>query len=108
MQVAGLKIPLFVLMDNEKKDFYELLGLTKADGRRADFKQLVRKAYLQLSREHHPDKHVLDPAYEQEYHECIMRNLNDAKEILLDDDIRTRVAKASMLQNDQRSPQTLA
>jgi DnaJ-class molecular chaperone len=47
-------------------DPYEILGLPKSAGR-----QEVKKAFKELSRTYHPDRHPDDPGHKQRYHKII-------------------------------------
>jgi len=64
----------------EKRDYYEVLGLSK--GASADE---IKKAYRKLAKENHPDLHPGDKACEERFKE-----INEAYEVLSDDDKRAK------------------
>jgi len=64
----------------EKRDYYEVLGLTKEAS--ADD---IKKAYRKLAKENHPDLHPGDKACEERFKE-----INEAYEILSDPDKKAR------------------
>jgi DnaJ-class molecular chaperone len=60
-----------------KRDYYEVLGLTKSAT-----DDDIKKAYRRLSSAHHPDKHT-DPA-EKAKHEAVFKEVKEAYEALSD------------------------
>ena len=70
------------MVDNmpEKRDYYEVLGLSRGSS-----KEEIRKAYRSLARKYHPDKNPDDPDAESRFKE-----LSEAFAILSDDDERRK------------------
>ncbi|EPY34729.1 DnaJ like protein subfamily C member 3 [Strigomonas culicis] len=70
-----------------RKDYYKILGVKKS-ATSAD----IRRAYRKLARELHPDqlrsKDMSDA--ERQKHDKKFRDINEAKEVLMDDEKRTR------------------
>ena len=64
----------------EKRDYYEVLGLSKEASA-----EEIKKAYRKLAKENHPDLHPGDKACEERFKE-----VNEAYEILSDEDKRAK------------------
>jgi DnaJ-class molecular chaperone len=62
-----------------KRDFYEVLGVTKTAT-----EEDIKKAYRKLSSVHHPDKHQSLPDDEKNKHEAKFKEAKEAYEILSD------------------------
>ena len=67
-------------MASEKRDYYEVLGLTKGA---ADDE--IKKAYRKMAKQYHPDLHPGDKEAEAKFKE-----VNEAYEILSDPDKRAK------------------
>ena len=65
---------------SEKRDYYEVLGLSRGAS-----KEEIRKSYRSLARKYHPDKNPDDPGAESRFKE-----LSEAFAILSDDDERRK------------------
>lgn len=63
---------------SDKRDFYEVLGVSKTDD-----KASIKKAYRQLAMKYHPDRNPGDKAAESK-----LKEINEAASVLLDDDKR--------------------
>lgn len=63
-----------------KRDYYEILGVTKDAGT-----EEVERAYRKLARQHHPDRNIGDPAAESRFKE-----VTEAHEVLVNADKRER------------------
>ena len=61
-----------------KRDYYEVLGLSKGA-----LEKDIKKAYRRLAMKHHPDRKPCDEAAEEKFTEA-----SEAAEVLLDDEIR--------------------
>lgn len=70
----------------EKRDYYEVLGLSK--GASADE---IKKAYRQLAKKYHPDLNPGDKTAEEKFKE-----VNEAYEVLSDDDKKARYDRFGM------------
>ena len=69
-----------------RKDYYKLLGVPKSSSA-----EEIRRAYRKLARKHHPDHYAKDiTAKERERQDKLFRDLNEAKEILMDEEKRRR------------------
>lgn len=64
----------------DKRDYYEVLGLSKGAG-----DDEIKKAYRKLAKQYHPDLHPGDKECEEKFKE-----LNEAYEVLSDSDKRAR------------------
>jgi molecular chaperone DnaJ len=64
----------------EKRDYYEVLGLTKGAS-----EEEIKKAYRKLAKENHPDLHPGDKACEERFKE-----INEAYEVLSDPDKKAK------------------
>lgn len=73
------------------KDHYRTLGV-ESDAEPAE----IRRAYLRLARVHHPDQHVGGPPADKERHERLMREVNEAWEILGDRALRADYDRARL------------
>lgn len=62
-----------------KKDYYELLGVSKTASQ-----DEIKKAYRRLAMKHHPDRTANDPASEEKFKEC-----KEAYEVLSDESKRS-------------------
>lgn len=62
-----------------KRDYYEVLGLTKAAT-----DDDIKKAYRRLSSAHHPDKHTAATEEERAKHEALFKEAKEAYETLSD------------------------
>lgn len=62
-----------------KRDYYEVLGLTKAAT-----DDDIKKAYRRLSSAHHPDKHTSATPEERAKHEALFKEAKEAYEVLSD------------------------
>ena len=67
-------------MADQKRDYYEVLGVDKSAS-----KDDIKKAYRKLAKENHPDLHPGDKACEERFKEA-----NEAYEILSDDEKRQK------------------
>ena len=67
-------------MADNKRDYYEVLGIDKS----AD-EQTIKKAYRKLAKQHHPDVNPDDPKAEEKFKE-----INEAYEVLSDPDKKSR------------------
>ncbi len=67
-------------MADEKRDYYEVLGIEKGAS-----EEEIKKAYRKKARECHPDLHPDDPSYVEKFQE-----VNEANEILSDPEKRAR------------------
>ena len=61
-----------------KRDYYEVLGLSKGASEKD-----IKKAYRRLAMKHHPDRNPGDEAAEEKFKEA-----SEAAEVLLDDEKR--------------------
>lgn len=68
------------MADQNKRDYYEVLGLSKSAS-----DDEIKKAYRKLAKEHHPDLHPNDKGAEARFKE-----VNEAYEILSDKDKKER------------------
>ncbi|PYH41150.1 DnaJ and TPR domain protein [Aspergillus saccharolyticus JOP 1030-1] len=69
---------------SKQKDYYKVLGV----GRDAD-ERTIKRAYRQLTKQHHPDK-VISRGVSKEEAEKKMAAINEAYEVLSDPDLRGR------------------
>ena len=69
-----------------KRDYYEVLGLSK-DALEKD----IKKAYRRLAMKHHPDRNPGDEVAEEKFKEA-----SEAAEVLLDDEKRARTTSLVM------------
>lgn len=67
-------------MADQKRDYYEVLGVDKSAS-----KDDIKKAYRKITKENHPDLHPGDKACEERFKEA-----NEAYEVLSDDDKRKK------------------
>lgn len=71
----------------ERKDYYKILGVSKTSNAGE-----IRRAYRKLSKQYHPDqlrsKELTDQ--ERSKFDVLYRDINEAKEVLLDDEKRRR------------------
>lgn len=72
---------------SERKDYYKILGVGKTAGATE-----IRRAYRKLTKQYHPDqlrsKELTDK--QRDEMDVLYRNINEAKEVLLDDEKRRR------------------
>ena len=61
-------------MPEEKRDYYEVLGISKGAS-----EDEIKKAYRKTAKKYHPDLHPDDPVAEAKFKEC-----NEAYEVLPD------------------------
>jgi len=73
------------MVDLDGVDPYEVLGV----GHRSDPAE-IRRAYLSLARQHHPDAHTADGPIERARAEARMRQINDAWALLSDPERKRR------------------
>ena len=67
-------------MAENKRDYYEVLGIQKGAS-----EDEIKKAYKKKAREYHPDLHPDDPSCEEK-----MKEVNEAHEVLSDPEKRQR------------------
>ena len=67
-------------MAQEKRDYYEVLGVQKGAG-----DDEIKKAYRRLAKQYHPDLHPGDKEAEEKFKE-----VNEAYDVLRDQDKRSR------------------
>lgn len=73
-----------LLKRSKQKDYYKILGVSRdADDR------TIKRAYRQLTKQHHPDKAVAQGTTKEEA-EKKMASINEAYEVLSDSELRTR------------------
>lgn len=73
-----------LLKRSRQKDYYKVLGVGRdADGR------TIKRAYRQLTKQHHPDK-ALSQGVSKEEAEKKMASINEAYEVLSDSELRAR------------------
>lgn len=77
----------------EKRDFYEVLGVSKSATA-----EEIKKAYRKITKENHPDLHPGDKACEERFKEA-----NEAYEILSDDEKRRKYDQFGMAAFDPNS-----
>ena len=75
-------------MAGNKQDYYNVLGVSKS----ADAKE-IKKAYRRLARQYHPDLH---PGAKKAEMEAKFKDLNEAFEVLSDEDKRKKYDKYGM------------
>eukprot|EP00758_Cryptobia_borreli_P003140 Tbor_TRINITY_DN3554_c0_g1::TRINITY_DN3554_c0_g1_i2::g.2867::m.2867/K09523/DNAJC3; DnaJ homolog subfamily C member 3 len=83
----------------QTKDYYKMLGVKKSAS-----ETQIRRAYRKLARLHHPDQYAsqdLEPK-ERERKNKLFRDLNEAKEVLLDNDKRRRYDAGEDVMNPQQ------
>ena len=67
-------------MPEEKRDYYEVLGISKGAS-----EDEIKKAYRKTAKKYHPDLHPDDPVAEAKFKEC-----NEAYEVLGDPQKKAR------------------
>ena len=67
-------------MPEEKRDYYEVLGINKGAS-----EDEIKKAYRKTAKKYHPDLHPDDPVAEAKFKEC-----NEAYEVLGDPQKKAR------------------
>lgn len=73
-----------LLKRSKQKDYYKVLGVSRdADDR------TIKRAYRQLTKQHHPDKAAAQGVSKEEA-EKKMASINEAYEVLSDSELRTR------------------
>jgi DnaJ family protein C protein 3 len=72
---------------SERKDYYKILGVTKSAGANE-----IRRSYRKLTKQYHPDQLRSKEltSQEREKMDVLYRDINEAKEVLLDDEKRRR------------------
>lgn len=73
-----------LLKRSKKKDYYKVLGISRDADERT-----VKRAYRQLTKQHHPDK-ATSQGVTKEAAEKKMAAINEAYEVLSDPDLRAR------------------
>ena len=86
---------------NSRKDYYKILGIKKS----ATEKE-IRKAYRNIARHHHPDHYPKDiTPEEKERKDREFRDINEAKEMLMDEEKRRRYDSGEDVANPQAQHQ---
>lgn len=80
-------------MSANKRDYYEILGVDKKAS-----KDDLKKAYRQLAKKYHPDLNKKDPQAEEKFKE-----INEAYQVLSDDDARAKYDQFGHAAFDQAS-----
>ncbi|KAL5361881.1 hypothetical protein BJX96DRAFT_152987 [Aspergillus floccosus] len=84
-EVQSLLQKAHVLLKRSKqKDYYKILGVSRDADERT-----IKKAYRQLTRQHHPDKATAQGVSKEEA-EKRMAGINEAYEVLSDPELKTR------------------